>query len=905
MANLDTTYFCKFCNHKTSSLLSKIHHAHAHRHLSAYFHCGLGHCASTFKTEAGLRMHVIRNHKIFVSHAVRPTSVNIINHLNDDLKYQCPIVSCSQRFFMYKEFTKHLKDHLRSGKSVPCPFSASKGCTNVSQTWNSLTGHLSRKHKNECCERIPARPSFTVGPIEPLDSIPDVETLFTQDELNEYCATTENNVQGSLNESLVTVAQFYQKLEYKHMVPASVTQVISVEMKTMMMDLQRCMLSSLNSALGNEGLSVDSISRIVDSVKADSNNIFEVWRTLRTTYMRKKFYENNFCFVEPLKLPLPNGSTFYYIPLAQTIKAAFRNKSWSFGVSSSSQPHSGLYKDFKDGSAFKENIFFQENPDALPLILYQDAFQCVCPIGPAKNLKHKILGIYLAFGNLPPEVRFKKGSIQLVALCSESDFDHEAIYGRIVQDLLDLQTDGIDIPGVGFVKAGLAFISGDNLGSHCLAGMLTNFSRAHYFCRYCLLTRKVFNKPGGEVHKFKKRTVESYNHALHKLKSLPKAKRIKSGYHGIRFDSEFNKVRGFHVMNGLPACSGHDWAEGIICHDLKLYIKYFISKGWFTLEQLNQMIEKFPYCPEDRKDRPVIIKKLQKNRIAGGAWQVWNTLRLFPLIVHGYVKNVNDPVWQLLLQLRDLSEFVFAPEIHESYLAWFQCTIYEYLATRRKLFPNVPLRAKHHFATHAAEQILLFGPSTKVWTLRFETKHSFFNKSWRSANNSINFLKTLSYKHEFFQSWLRSGGGFECDFGSGARTPLKLGLYPQNVKDVLKSSNVRNVDVCEHVTLKGTSYKKGNIVILGTTSPIGDAFNVGIIHLILIDSLDLVTFFVKKAQLVFKYQVGMFKVSVTSNEYQCVRSKDLLCYYPLSPYVKDTETFVALRHAVVNTPVEL
>lgn len=895
-----STYFCKFCDHKSFTLLSHIRHGQVHRNLTALFHCGLIHCKSSFKSEGLLRMHIIRNHKIFVSHAVRPTGMNIINQLGDNLKYQCSVVSCGERFFMHSNFTSHLKSHFKSGQNVPCLFRASKGCTSILKSYNSLTGHVSKYHKNESgC--ISARPTFTVGPIEPVDCIPDAETLFTPEELDEYRVTTESHVQGSVNESLITLAQFYQKLEYKHMVPASVTQLISVELKTLMLDLQRCMLNNLSDTLEREGLPVDSVSRITNLMGAESDNIFEVWRTLRTTYMRKKFYQTNFCFVEPQRLPLPNGSVYYYVPIHETIKAAFKNKSWNFDASSNPQSDSGLIRDFKDGMAFKNNEFFRENPNALPIIIYQDAFQVVCPIGPAKNMKHKILGIYMAFGNLPPEVRYKKDSIQLVALCSEKNFDHELVYGKIVQDLLELQLNGIDIPGVGFVKAGLAFISGDNLGSHALAGMLTNFSRAQYFCRYCLLSRKTFVSPRGETYKFQPRTVESYNDALDTIKSFPPSKKGK-GFKGIRYDSEFNRLPGFHVMKGLPGCAGHDWAEGIICYDLKLYIQYFVKEKWFTLEQLNKMIEKFPYCSEDRKDQPVIIKKLEKKRLAGGAWQVYNFLRLFPLIIYGFVKDVNDPVWRLLLQLRELAEFIFAPEIHVSHLPWFQCTIDEYLTSRLELFPNVSLRPKHHFGSHYSEMCLLFGVPVKVWTLRFESKHTFFTRSWKSSNNSINFLKTLSFKHEYFQSWVRSGGGVQCEIESGARTPFVLGLFPQSVKDALKSCNVRDADSCEHVSVKGTLYKKGNVVILGSASPFGDCFNVGIIHLILIDSFEEVRFLVKKAKASLKYKVGTYKINL-SNAFECVHQKNLLCYYPLSTYLKDTETFVCLRHAVVNTPV--
>ncbi|CAB0035349.1 unnamed protein product, partial [Trichogramma brassicae] len=50
---------------------------------------------------------------------------------------------------------------------------------------------------------------------------------------------------------------------------------------------------------------------------------------------------------------------------------------------------------FYDGYVYKNNKFFKNNPNSLKIILYQDAFEIVNPIGPAKK-KHKLIGIYMS-----------------------------------------------------------------------------------------------------------------------------------------------------------------------------------------------------------------------------------------------------------------------------------------------------------------------------------------------------------------------------------------------------------------------------------------------------------------------------------------------------------------------------
>ncbi|KYQ53628.1 hypothetical protein ALC60_02135, partial [Trachymyrmex zeteki] len=78
---------------------------------------------------------------------------------------------------------------------------------------------------------------------------------------------------------------------------------------------------------------------------------------------------------------------------------------------------------------FKNNKFCQENPDALQIILYQDAFEIVNPIGAARK-KYKLLAIYMVIGNVLHYIRCHVNAIKLVALCKETDFVHDIVYGK-------------------------------------------------------------------------------------------------------------------------------------------------------------------------------------------------------------------------------------------------------------------------------------------------------------------------------------------------------------------------------------------------------------------------------------------------------------------------------------------
>lgn len=81
--------------------------------------------------------------------------------------------------------------------------------------------------------------------------------------------------------------------------------------------------------------------------------------------------------------------------------------------------------------------------------------------------------------------------------------------------------------------------------------------------------------------------------------------------------------------------------------------------------------------------------------------------------------------WELVLLLRELVEFVCAPRLSESQIAYMKDLIELYVESRQELFPRVKLRPKHHYLLHYAHLSLQFGPLIHTWTMCFESKHSY------------------------------------------------------------------------------------------------------------------------------------------------------------------------------------
>lgn len=248
---------------------------------------------------------------------------------------------------------------------------------------------------------------------------------------------------------------------------------------------------------------------------------------------------------------------------------------------------------------------------------------------------------------------------------------------------------------------------------------MTNFSKSTFFCRYCHITRDDFIKCSDDYIGCAKNTDDhhsTYNHQYYEMRTVNsydeciKSKNRKKSFGGIIFNSNFNKLKSFHVWSpGRPPCLAHDLLEGVLAYDIKLYLQYFMNKNWFTWEELNEKIEIFQYSETDKRDRPASVSS-EKDRVSGNAWQVFTLLKLFPLIICNKMKDINDEVWQTVLLISEILEIVCAVTINKSFLPYLQSIIQEYLALRVKLFPKTHLCPKHHYLTHYPMLLIIFGP---------------------------------------------------------------------------------------------------------------------------------------------------------------------------------------------------
>ncbi|KAK3915729.1 6,7-dimethyl-8-ribityllumazine synthase [Frankliniella fusca] len=394
-------------------------------------------------------------------------------------------------------------------------------------------------------------------------------------------------------------------------------------------------------------------------------------------------------------------------------------------------------------------------------------------------------------GNIPPHLRSRISTIQLVALCIEKYFNHTEFYGPVVSDLRDLETGGVLIPSVGIVKGSLVCIVRDNLGSHGLGGFVEQFSSSLYFCRFCLVNRSDFHKEGGELVSFQRRTIDSYNAALDYLKATKK-----KVYHGVKFNSIFNELNYYHVCNGLPPCLAHDLNEGVIAYDMKIFIDYFVEKEW------------------------------------------------------------------------------------------------------KSLFPSVPLRPKAYYLTHYCELIEAFGPLIGVFTLRFESKHTFFKRCIRGSRNFKTPTLSLSVTHELFQAYRRSGVDKHFKLNVKGDSEFFMHSYFVEIQNGISAMKLPSaVSECVSVELLGTLYQKGDVVVIRQAT-YQCAVEMGRIIVVLFDNKDCVYLLLEKLPTEFVPHLRVYEIGCRIS-YKYIPVADLLSEQSLHVYPSGPHLYVKLHYGLV------
>uniref|UniRef100_A0A672HZP7 Uncharacterized protein n=1 Tax=Salarias fasciatus TaxID=181472 RepID=A0A672HZP7_SALFA len=183
--------------------------------------------------------------------------------------------------------------------------------------------------------------------------------------------------------------------------------------------------------------------------------------------------------------------------------------------------------------------------------------------------------------------------------------------------------------------------------------------------------------------------------------------------------------------------------------------------------------------------------------------------------------------------------------------------IEEYLQNRSESFPLQPLKPKHHYLSHYPDLTIHFGPLIRLWTLRFESKHTYFKQCARKLHNFKNLCSTLAEGHQLLQAYLGAGYIFPPCLSVERGTDFYVQDFNVKIQESVApfSFQPSNTFVAHEASVKGTVYKKNMCVVLEKND---EGLVFGRIKLILIDSRTVVYFVAEKFQSVFLVDQGIY-----------------------------------------------
>ncbi|XP_013879329.1 uncharacterized protein LOC106528650 isoform X2 [Austrofundulus limnaeus] len=444
---------CQFCRHKTEALFTYVKHMKLHRNLpNVSFKCGMTTCNMAFKNFNAFKSHSYRYHK------QQPATMAPV-YTND---LTCHVEYCAVHCDDLISFLSHLKTHVKEGTGVTCPF---KQCKRTFTILSTFTSHLSRCHKGRTeqnlLENIVQKSNDTEGHSQETSSVSNVvchsvdrcNDKPSNDAMIELLDVDAENTDEDL--FLQNLALFYLKLQAKMLLPSSVIQTVIEGFQEIHDMSQLNQMNKLHEKLILLGVPERDVKKVIDEVK--DNDLFQSCNThkLKTDHKRKTVFKESFNYIEPHPICLGNNEAgkecfAQYIPIKQTIAGLLQNESIREQHRSTHLDvhEKDILKDIWDGKIISQNALLKTDPLSVGLILYQDSFEVVNPLGSGKK-KHKLLAVYLTLGDILPHNRSTTDHMQLVLLCRDQDFRYfgqDLVLGTLVKDLKDLEVSGTELP---------------------------------------------------------------------------------------------------------------------------------------------------------------------------------------------------------------------------------------------------------------------------------------------------------------------------------------------------------------------------------------------------------------------------------------------------------------------------
>lgn len=295
----------------------------------------------------------------------------------------------------------------------------------------------------------------------------------------------------------------------------------------------------------------------------------------------------------------------------------------------------------------------------------------------------------------------------------------------------------------------LGLTLGDNKGVNDMCGFAGGH-KANYFCRFCKMHRNETETATVQGDKLM-RNEKNYAEDVAKNDFTNT---------GVKEESIINSFFLCLATNSIGADVMHDILEGVLHYNLCEIILDFIKKGYFSLDQLNQLKFDLSYgeIESNNKSSPIVMKRLVARRLMMSASEMNTFARHFVFMV-GHLVPTSDPAWQFYLMTMKFVELMDLTNYPENVLTDLKQTISKMNETYKTLF-RTHLKPKHHLIIHYPTLIKRYGALRPISSMRFEAKHRFVKNYTKNTISRKNVSFSLAQKVQYnFASYLLSNTG--------------------------------------------------------------------------------------------------------------------------------------------------
>ena len=372
--------------------------------------------------------------------------------------------------------------------------------------------------------------------------------------------------------------------------------------------------------------------------------------------------------------------------------------------------------------------------------------------------------------------------------------------------------------------------------------------------------------------------------------------------HGLKGKCVFNDLKSFHCVISMPPDCLHDLFEGVLAQDLLGIIRILKTKGWYSIEEYNQALKRFPLSPQEssNKPQPVPVKNSVK-KLPGKAVSIWCHARflLSILSLNDWIKDPQESTLKYAELLIDVTNRVTAEKFEDYEIMRLEDLVILLLDLRKNVLADNPIlgsaKPKHHYLTHYAENIRKFGPPMGYWTGRFESKHRVAKSVADSSKNFKNISLTVSNRQQLRMASTYYHGMYDAE-------EYKLPIVVKQKSDLIEEGLENNLKeflgdldlISDQITWRERIYKHEMVVVISRKDLL--EMKVGSIKRIVVKK-DRVYLLVRRATVILN-QSKVFQTETVEDNLVFVNIEDLQDSYPLFKRGNEEKFFIIPHHHI-------